>query len=95
MLDWRFVIFFKRVVQANPSLLNVHFFVVAHLCVLTVKLFNEFLFNIDLFVFNLFIAFLHRESEVYLALQATHLVVECLLAINAVMWVKLIEGIRE
>jgi len=95
MLDWRFVMFFKGVVHANPSLLNVHLFVVAHLCILAVELLNELTFDIDLSIFfSRFRGFLYIKAEVYLALQTTHTVIKRLFAGNAVMWVELIEGDR-
>jgi len=94
MLDWRFVMFFKGVVRADSSLLNVHLFVVTHLCILAVELLNELILYIDHLMFTLFRDFLNIELEVYFGLQTTHIVVKRLLAGNAVMWVELIKGVR-
>jgi len=94
MLDWRFVMFFKGVVRADSSLLNVHLFVVTHLCILAVELLNELILYIDYLMFTLFRDFLNIELEVYFGLQTTHIVVKRLLAGNTVMWVELIKGVR-
>ena len=81
MLNRWLVLFLKGVVHANSPLLNVHLFVVAHLCVLSVELLNKLLLDSDLSIFSRLLSiFLYGKSKVYLALQTAYYISEGLFA---------------